>query len=343
PDALVVIEHDIWPNLLRFARAGGAAVALVNARLSPRSLRGYRRLSMVYPWPPRDLDAICAQDEASAANFLRLGFAGEKIHVCGNLKFDNPPPPGAEGVREELGYSSEDWILVAGSTHEGEEEAALDALRAVRDVAPGGWLILVPRRIERSEAIAARIAAEGFTCALRSHGRPAEGVKPDVLLVDTIGELARISGAGDVVFVGGTLVPVGGHSVIEPASLGRPVVIGPWYQSSRSVVESFLDREAIIVAEDAAAMVRAVVDLRRDPERARELGRRARRTVEENLGAAERVLEHLGPLLEHAQARAGSAGASAPTPQTPAAVSSEDGPRREDHRDPHHRGPKEES
>lgn len=298
PDLIAIVEHDLWPNFLRAACGRGVPVALVNARLSERSAARYRTVSRVLTWPPGELAAICTQDEASAERFAELGVPTDRIEVTGNLKFDNPPPPAADDLRDALGFSDSDWLLVAGSTHEGEDEMALDALRALRESDDRTFLILAPRRTERVAQVARLIQDRGFSHALWS-SEPRRG--PDVLLVDTMGDLARICGVGDVVFVGGTLAPVGGHSVIEPASLGRAIVIGPHYHKARGVVEDFRRRDAIEVAADSASLVTRIGKLKADPERAREIGARARQTVDENLGATARTLQALESLIpEHA-------------------------------------------
>jgi 3-deoxy-D-manno-octulosonic-acid transferase len=290
PSLVVIVEHDLWPNFLRAAAARNVPVILINARLSERSAGRYRVLSRLIPWPPGELAAICAQDRESADRFVRLGYPAERIRVTGNLKFDNPPPDMALNLRTELGYADSDWVLVAGSTHEGEEEVALEALREAREQDERSFLILAPRRTERVPQVARLISERGFRHALWSSG-PGRG--PPVLLVDTMGELASIYAAANVVFVGGTVAPIGGHSVIEPAGLGRPIVIGPHYHKARGVVEGFRRRGAIEVADSGADAVRRIGSLRTDPDRARDIGARARRTVEENLGATVRTQEVL--------------------------------------------------
>ena len=293
PTLIAIVEHDLWPNFLRAASGRGVPVALINARLSERSAARYRAVSRVLAWPPGELATICAQDDPSAERFAELGVPAERIAVTGNLKYDNPPPH-AEGLREELGFADSDWLLVAGSTHEGEDEMALDALRALREEDRETFLILAPRRTERIAQVARLIEDSGFTHD-RWSARPGRGA--DVLLVDTMGDLARICGMGDLVFVGGTIAPVGGHSVIEPASLGRAIIIGPHYHKARHVVEDFRRRDAIEVAEDRAALIARIGALKASPERVRELGARARRAVEDNLGATERTLAALERLM----------------------------------------------
>ena len=290
PDLIAIVEHDLWPNFLRAASGRGVPVVLINARLSERSAARYRAVARVLSWPPGELAAICAQDEASGGRFAELGVPRERIAVTGNLKFDNPPPAGADGLRAALGFTDADWLLVAGSTHEGEDEMALEALRAIRESDEDAFLILAPRRTERIDQVARLIDKSGFSHE-RWSAKPQRGA--DVLLVDTMGELARICGMGNVVFVGGTIAPIGGHSVIEPASLGRPIVIGPHYHKARRVVDDFRTRDAIEVADTPAGVIARIRALKANPERARELGARARRAVDQSLGATDRTLEVL--------------------------------------------------
>ncbi len=296
PDAIVIVEHDLWPNFVRLARGRGVPVALINARLSPGSLAGYRRLSRLYPWPPRDLQALCVQDEISADAFAELGFDRERLVVCGNLKFDNPPSP-ASDLRAQMGFASDDWLLVAGSTHEGEEDVILDAFERIRAEDPRTWLVLVPRRVERAAEIVAAVEARGLSCRRWTESKT-KG--PDVLLVDTVGELAKLSAAGDVVFVGGSLAPIGGHNVIEPASYARPVVIGPRYHNFTSIVETFRRAEAIVIGRDGDDVIERLLELKRDPAAARALGERGKRCVDENAGAGERTLDVLRGVLHRA-------------------------------------------
>jgi 3-deoxy-D-manno-octulosonic-acid transferase len=286
PNLLVIVEHDLWPNLLGAAARFRVPVVLANARLSPRSLRGYRRLCRWTRWPLSRLAAVCVQDRASAEGFHELGCAAERIHWTGNLKFDNPPPL-AEGLRAEIGFEAQDWVFLAASTHAGEEEPVLDAFLSLRGQCPRSSLILVPRRPERAAEVSALVEARGLTTALWSRSRRRG---PDAIVVDTVGELAKLSSVADAVFVGGSLVPVGGHNVIEPAACGRPIIIGPQYHNFRSVVQSFLEHEALLVVKDGEELASAVLGLWRDPSRALDIGERGRRTVEENLGAAERTI-----------------------------------------------------
>ncbi|MEM7261152.1 MAG: glycosyltransferase N-terminal domain-containing protein [Planctomycetota bacterium] len=287
PAYVLIVEHDLWPNFLAKAKASGVPCALINAKMSEGSASFLAKIRYVFPWPPRHL-RLFTQDGESADRFEALGF--ENVVRSGSLKFDGPVPAGSEGLRGERGYAADDWIFLAGSTHEGEEEAALDAFALLKRQSDNLRLILVPRRIERTQDVAKFVEASGFTCGLWSEGA---GRDVDVVVVDTMGELAKISGMADAVFVGGTLAPVGGHNVIEPAVLGKPVLVGPHFFNAKDVVRRFVERDAIVVVQSSADLTSEVSKLRAEPDRARSLGERAAEVVKENLGATERVLQSI--------------------------------------------------
>jgi len=336
PDAVIIIEHELWPNFLWHAQARGAPVAIINGRLSERSLKGYQRLSRLVAWPPPGVVSFCVEDEVSAEGFRRLGVAPERIRVTGNLKFDNTPHPLPQ-VREELGLKGTDWVLLGASTHKGEEDMLLDSFEPVHHEDNQARLIIVPRHVERADNLVDHMRRRGFEVLRWSHcaSQPVPGTvstppapsagaawprlvpwsnngHPEVLLVDTVGDLDRILPAADVVFVGGSMVPFGGHNVIAPAGIGRPVVIGPHYKSFSSVVSAFLSRDALLVAKDGGDLARKLQELKRDPARAEGIGRRACETVQERAGASERTLEVLRPLFRSIEARGRTAGDAAP-------------------------------
>lgn len=323
PDLVLIVEHELWPNFLWHARARGVPVAIVNGRLSERSLRGYQWLSRVVTWPPRGIVTLCVEDEVTAAGFLKLGVAPERIRVTGNFKFDNSVPAYA-GVREALGWNGSQWVLVGASTHKGEEDALLDSFSRIYREDNRSRLIIAPRHPERARELSGLAALRGFQAVLWSgtdangaggkngqsvDGRWREpGVRDSnghgaVIIVDTMGELDRISSAADVVFVGGSLVPFGGHNVIAPAGTGLPVVIGPHHQNFRSVVSAFLERDALLVARNAEDLSRKLEELKRDPVRARGLALRASETVAVHSGASDRTLDALRPLIQSIEVR----------------------------------------
>ncbi|MBI4586058.1 MAG: hypothetical protein HY717_18775 [Planctomycetes bacterium] len=303
PDLIIIVEHELWPNFLWQARARGVPVALINGRLSERSLKGYRWLARCFEWPPSSVASICVEDEASAAGFQELGVDPYRIHVTGNFKFDNLPPRAA-GIRERLDLNG-NWVLAAASTHKGEDVVLLDCFAALHRQDAHARLILAPRRKERVGELMEMLRRRGlrgwrWSDASRASWSNGGGLKNrgEVLLVDTFGELDQILDAADVVFVGGSLVPFGGHNIIEPARLGRPVVIGPNYQNFRGVVKAFLERNALVIARDREDLLRQLEALKRDPEGSRRLGALARETVRAQEGASERTIEALRPLIQ---------------------------------------------
>ena len=311
PQLIVIAEHELWPNFLDLAGVRGVPVVLINGRLSQRSQRGYRMLSRFISWPPASIVRVCADDDTSAEGFRRLGVDADRIRVTGNLKFDNAEP--LNGARRPA-PRGEDWVLVGASTHPGEEEALLDSFEALHQSDPRTRMVLAPRRVERVRELEKLVRRRGLRSYLWSEhsARNGNGLSGgvdggkgpgDVYLVDTVGELSRISSTADAVFVGGSLVPFGGHNLIEPASHGRPVIIGPHYQNFRQVVSAFVERDAVLVAGDRDDLTQKLRDLKADAELAEGMGRRAIETISHHAGATERTLEVLRPLLHEVAAR----------------------------------------
>ncbi len=279
PDAVLLMELEIWPNFLLSTSRRGVPVFLVNGRISEKSMRGYRLLQHFIPEPMDRIGLYCVQTPAYEARFRALGVPAERLFVTGTMKFDTVALEDAEGLRDRfaasLGFPDGDWVLVAGSTHAGEEAAVLRAFRPVADADPRARLVLAPRHLERLEAVEAEARAAGFE-AVRRTRLPAPGGAPRVVVLDTMGELASVYAVADLVFVGGSLVPHGGQNVMEPAGLGKPVLTG---------------RHTWNFEE-------AVARLHRDrPEGARR-GRAAGEAVRRNMGATVRILDLLRERLD---------------------------------------------
>lgn len=315
PDLILIVEHELWPNFLWQAQERQVPVAIVNGRMSERSLRGYEWLRKFVRWPPPGIVNYCVEDRVSADGYSRLGVDPQRIQVTGNLKFDNAANP-PRGLREELGLTGADWVLVAASTHSGEEDILLESFRSLHQEDERSRLILAPRHAERFEELSGLAHRKGFKVVPWSQIRASthEGSRPakplwqenghgEVVIVDTMGDLDRITTAGDVVFVGGSLVPFGGHNVIAPAGMGLPVVIGPHHANFRSVVSAFVERDALLVVRDAGDFTRKLHELKRDAAFAGGIARRASETVATHAGASDRTLEVLRPLLEGIEAR----------------------------------------
>jgi 3-deoxy-D-manno-octulosonic-acid transferase len=304
PTILALVELELWPNLIEAASAAGARVAVVNARLSERSFRGYRRLGLVLKPTLSRLDLVAAQSEEYADRFVALGAEPRRVRATGSIKYDGLESDRGNArtiaLRQALGLTTSEIVFVAGSTMEGEEEAALDAYRTLRPEHRGLRLVLVPRHPERFDAVAALIAARGEPGWRRSRGVPApRGAEPPpVLLVDTVGELSAVWGLADVAYVGGSLRSGrGGQNMMEPAAYGASVMFGTHTENFREATERLLAAGAarrIASAEELIAGLRADLD---DPEAAHERGQAARRLVLAQNGAASRTASALEELI----------------------------------------------
>ena len=299
PARVVVMETELWPNLFRALRARSIPLLIANGRISPRSFPRYRYLKTGVARMLADCTVIAAQSEADAERFLELGADSARVNVMGNLKFDLELPAGATGraeqLRRRIGTGRPVWI--AASTHEGEEIHALSAHRRVLAEFPQAVLVLVPRHPQRFDAVAKEIQAAGFEFTRRSGlGNWSDSSAPmpaPVLLGDSMGELAAYYATADVAFVGGSLVPVGGHNVLEPAALGLPVLFGPHMFNAEAARVLLLERQAALQLGDSGELATAVVTLFRDAGRRERMGSAARRAVDENRGALRRFLELL--------------------------------------------------
>jgi 3-deoxy-D-manno-octulosonic-acid transferase len=299
PVAVVIMETELWPNMLAECRRLRVPVLLANARLSPRSYRGYRRIAGVTRDLLRQLDRIAAQSAEDAERFVRLGADPGSVSDAGNLKFDADPPAGlseqAAALRPVLGHGRPVWI--AGSTHEGEEPLILSAQRALKARHRELLLVLAPRHPERFGRVYGFCEEQGFETSRRSRGDACTPAT-EVLLLDTMGELALFYGAADVAFIGGSLVAIGGHNPLEAARLSVPVVTGPFITNFTAIYGNLLGAGGAFVAADAGALAERVSGLLSAPELRRESGARGRRVVLDNRGARERILAILSPWLE---------------------------------------------
>lgn len=296
PDVVVIVEHDLWPNFLAEARRREVPVAIVNGRLSERSFRGYRRLARWIAWPPPGVVHVCVEDEFSRRGFEQLGMPPERVRVTGNFKFDVSAP--ASAPFEGFGFPPGSRVFLGASTHAGEEEILLEAWTRLRERMPDVRLVLAPRRDDRAGEVAQLARRDGFETRMWTR-RPLPGdPEASILIIDTVGELGRLLPGADVVFVGGSLVPFGGHNVIEPAGVGKPVLTGPHHRNFARVVEAFRENDALEVVRDAGELHDVLRELLGDPARAGAMAARARETVREQTGASQRTLTALEPLLE---------------------------------------------
>ena len=290
PRALLMVETEIWPNLLHSCRRHGVYTLLANARLSARSAQRYARLGRFTRDTFSHIDCIAAQTEADAARFRALGVAADRVFVTGSIKFDIRIPASLE---EQVEVLRREWggrpVWVAGSTHEGEDELVLQAHHQVLSSFPNALLILVPRHPERFERVAGLCKREHLKLARRSrHG--SYGTQTQVYLGDTMGELPVVIGSADVAFIGGSLVPTGGHNMLEAAAQGVAVCFGPHVFNFAAISELLVAEGAARRVGDEVELAQQVIAWFRDASARAEAGENGRRVVRQNRGALARLI-----------------------------------------------------
>jgi 3-deoxy-D-manno-octulosonic-acid transferase len=297
PELALFFETELWPNLLHACRRRGVPVAVVNGRLSPRAFRGYLRLRPLMRETLACVDWLAAKSPADAERFERLGMAPGRTAVVGSLKFDIVADGGDQEVSKRLRTRlGERPVWIAGSTHEGEEAALLAAHARLRKTYREALLVLVPRHPQRFAAVAALCEQAGMRVARRSLDEWPDAATA-VYLGDTMGDLLALYGAGDLAFVGGSLVPIGGHNLLEPAALGVPVLTGPALANFEEVAEVLRAADALVEVADAESLAAALAALFADPAARRRLGGGVRAVVAVQRGALGRTLAGLVSLL----------------------------------------------
>ena len=286
PSVVVILETEIWPNLFREAKRAGCGLIVVNGRISdqaaPRYLAWRWFFRCALEWP----DAILAQNAVGRERFLTIGAPAEKIAVTGNLKYDFQPGKAPEIVEQLLDRLRPQAIWAAASTMPpDEDDTVIQAFRELAPAHPGLLLLLAPRKPERFNLVAEKLQAAGVSFARRSALSNGSPKLPGVLLLDSIGELSGLFARADVVFMGGTIVPRGGHNILEPAMLGKPIVVGPHMENFLDIAATFRSAGALVEIGSGAELRDAVGALLRDGDRAADLGRRARQCSEAQRGA----------------------------------------------------------
>ncbi|HEX8353105.1 MAG TPA: 3-deoxy-D-manno-octulosonic acid transferase [Pyrinomonadaceae bacterium] len=319
PSAVLVMETELWPRFFRECRRRGVPVALVNGRVSEKSFGRYKLIRPFIRRVLADLSLAAAQSEADAARLVALGLAPGRVRVAGNIKFDIEEPearPLTEELRRRFGLSEDRPLVVAASTHAPEERIVLEAFKLLTPAADSAApatratgatkrprLLIAPRHPERFGEVAALVEASGLTWARRGDEPRASDAACDVILLDSIGELRAVYALAEVVFVGGSLAPVGGHNVLEPALEARAVVTGAHTSNFKAIVAALLEQGALVQlpraegGEAARELARALRDLLDDEPKRRRMGESARAVLEQNRGATARTIELLAPLL----------------------------------------------
>jgi 3-deoxy-D-manno-octulosonic-acid transferase len=296
PRAFATMETEIWPNVTRIARQRGLRLLLANGRISDRSFPRYRAFRPVVGSVLRKYDRILAREETDRERFVSIGAPEEAVEISGNVKFDFEPDtaPLEIGPRLEALIGGRN-VLVLGSTMEGEDEALLPEVERLL-AEHHAFVVVAPRKPERFELVTGMLATSRLRFVRRTELESHEG-DADVLLLDTFGELARIYRYATVAFVGGTLVPTGGHNPIEPAAAGVPVCFGPSMSNFREIAQVFLRNEAAVQVRDAAEAIDFAGAMFDNAAMQRAWGERARKTVLQNRGASERTAQRIVELL----------------------------------------------
>lgn len=300
PAVLIVMESELWPMAIHAAHARGVPVVMVNGRISDRSFRRAQWVKSKLGWLWREASLFLMQSQVDADRLLQLGAPPEKVHVTGNLKWDaslsgRPSTAQLQELSARLGLHESTPLLVAGSTHRGEETAVLEAFQMAKASYPQLRLVVAPRHLERVEEVEALIRHAGLMPARTSH--LTSTTSWDVAMIDRFGELPGYYGIATVVFIGGSLIPHGGQNPLEPASLGKPIVFGPHMHNFPTIAHQLLAHHAARQISNRVELTPLLHELLEHADEARQMGQRAQQLMEQFQGATERTLSALTPLL----------------------------------------------
>jgi 3-deoxy-D-manno-octulosonic-acid transferase len=300
PVRLVLVEGEFWPNLIRLAAARGIPVSLINGRMSKSSYRGYRKLKSLTADVLRRIDPICVQGRVDAERMIGIGAPPDNVHVMGTVKFDvaerNPAgEAAAQDILRKAGVPGDAVVLLGGSTWPGEEAVLCRLYKKLKAKHQNLFLVIVPRHVERGEEIVQCLSEYGLSFVRRSRPDDMEGgERPDVLFVDTTGELRDFYAAADIIFVGKSLCEHGGQNPIEPAMCGKAIVVGPNMENFPTVMPLFIERDALVQVPDEAGFSEAAERLLDDVAARSMLGERAAAVVADNRGVIDKTVELLG-------------------------------------------------
>ncbi len=303
PDIFIVVEKEIWPNLFKALTDNSIPIIVANGSISARSFKRFLKFSFFFADIFSKISFFCAGSAVDFERALALGVREERVMVTGNLKFDQALGGGCDitrGLEKALALGGGEILFVAGSTHRGEDEIVIEAFKELREEFVGLRLAIAPRHPERFDEVAALIKKSGFSCFRRSYvnDEKKSSKEGDVFLLDTIGELNCLYGLGQIAFVGGSLVPdVGGHNLLEPAGLGKPVLFGPYVHTCRAMAGLLQEAGGGVLVAGAGELGAELKRLAGNKESREVMGRAAREVVEKNRGAVQKTLEVIENLL----------------------------------------------
>ena len=305
PRIFLPVETELWPNFLRSIRRHRIPVMMVNGRISDKSVRRYRHLRGILVNMLDTVAKFCMQSTIDAQYIIQMGADPRRVVVTGNTKFDQTytdvSPEEIIALRRQLGLTASNPVIVAGSTHKGEEEMLLNALKKVKAAYPEAALVLAPREILRAEEIIALTVKAGFSAATRTGLQVENTGGHNVVILDTIGELGKVYSLGDIIFVGGSLVSRGGHNILEPAAHGKPILVGPHMFNFKESYALFSGRGACATVYDEASLADNVLEILSTETLRRSMSEEALAIIGENRGAAKKSALYLKELLENRQ------------------------------------------
>jgi 3-deoxy-D-manno-octulosonic-acid transferase len=291
PQIVLVAETELWPNFFRELKRAGIPSAVINGRISPNSHRNYRKFKQFFSQVFDNVTLFCMQSDADAVRIKDIGADPEKVMVTGNLKFDQKLPAVTSAP---VSIAPGKKVITAGSTHRGEEAALLEVFKQLREKYPELLLIIAPRHPERFDEVEGLINKAGYDCQRRT---TLKGPLKDVLLLDTIGELRSFYSLCDIAFIGGSLVKVGGHNLLEPAAMKKPVIFSRYMFNFKEISEALLSAGGGVMVKDKAELYVQIDNLLSDKELARSMGERAFSVIEMNSGAARKTIDAIGRLI----------------------------------------------
>lgn len=296
PVVFASTDTEIWPNFLHLAHRRGVRTAMINGTVSDKTLAGAKKVPWIYRWALSNVDRFCMQSQADAERIIAMGADSSKVVVTGNCKADEAGEPLGEAEKDEIRsrfkLSKGENVFIAGSTNPGEDEPVLDAFLAARKLHPHLRLIIAPRQIERRDEIDALARERGFTCGWRSDPATITGIE-DVMLLDTFGELAKVYAIAEASFVGGSLIPRGCHSILQPIAQGKPVFFGPYTFKAKDLVAQAKAAGVGFEVKDGVDLGKQLTDMLADNTRLEDIRLRCEKMMKANRGAAKRTAEQL--------------------------------------------------